>query len=290
MVWQIPLILSITFGYITQPFLIKKVAQLSSRARNLVWQYFFSALLATTTALICGASFGNKQFFVVGIIGAANAFGCYCHWRAVAISLSKTSLFTQADDLTALALGYIILREGKFLNPLLSIGIIFCLGAAFILSYAKSHSRQGDKHYNIFIWIAAYSIIWGIAMFSMRYFALGGMSILSFMAAWYEGSFCGACLVFMLSSKKEKGEPLTWQQIPRVIPLAVNIWITLMIVYWVRMLAPITVAQPIWQVSEMILPTIVGLWIFKEFKELHNIERMAMVVGVTGGLIIMFSY
>ena len=289
MYWQIPLILAIIIGHLIVPFLIKRITQLPSRTRNLVWQYFFCALFATIIAFITGTKFFDKQFLIIAIIGIFNAFGCYCQWRAIDLSLSKTSLFTQADDLIAIALGYIILHEASFLNPMLGLGVITCISSAVIFAcnewYAKIHTYS-----HILKWVAGYSIIWGIACFSMRYFSLKDMPILSYIAAWYQGSLCGALLILIFSSRKEKGETLTFQKVIRVIPLATTIWICLTLTYWVFILAPITVAQPIFQVSEMIFPTIIGLWIFKEIKELNRLTQIAMIIGLAGGIIIMFSY
>lgn len=287
--WQIPLILSIIVSYFLMPYLIKKIAGLPSRSRNLAWQYFFTASFATIIALVGGAKFFTTAFFWVMIVGAFNAFGCYCQWRAVDINLSKTSLFTQADDFIALLLGYLILHEASFLNPLLGLGIIFCLGSAFIFVYNKWRNKQ-DSIGEIAKWVAYYSIIWGIAKFSMRYFALNDMQLLSYVAAWYEGSLLGACTVFALSGRKEKGDSLRPRQIIRIIPLSLAIMTALMLAYWTFSLAPIIVVQPIKQVSEMIFPTIVGLWIFKEIKQLNKLTRIAMVVGLVGGIIIMFSF
>lgn len=288
--WQIPLILSIIVSYFLMPYLIKKIAGLPSRSRNLAWQYFFAASFATIIALVGGAKlFNNVAFLLVMAIGAFNAFGCYCHWRAIDISLSKTSLFTQADDFIALLLGYLILHEANFLNPLLGVGVIFCLGSVFIFVYNKWRNKQ-DSIGKIVKWVAYYSIIWGIAIFSKRYFALNGMQLLSYVAAWYEGSLLGACTVFALSSRKEKGDFLGLQQIIRIIPLSLSIMTAQMLTYWMFSLAPITIVQPIRQVAEIIFPTIVGLWIFREIKQLNKLTRLGMIIGLMGGIIIMFSF
>ncbi len=293
MPWQVPIILSVLVSYIIAPILIKKIARSPSRTRNLVWQYFFAAALATLSALIIGTDFSGKQAVVVAIIGAFNAFACYCQWRAIDISLSKTSLFTQADDLICVFLGYLILGEGQLLNILLVIGVVFCVGSGLLFVWEKIQKNKNDnkpfKH-SIWLWVMLYSIIWGVAVFSKRYFFLGGMSLLTFVASWYGGSFCGACVVFALGGKKEAGEPLKLKQIGGVLVLAVIIWTSLMLGYWVRSLAPLTIVQPIYQIAEIILPTIIGLWIFKEAKELSTISRLAILIGLTGGMILIFGY
>ena len=297
MYWQIPVMCRIIFGYMIAPALIKKIATAPSRTRALVWQYFFSAILALTVALIADANLLEKRMAAVAIIGAFNAFACYCHWRAVDISLSRTSLFTQADDLICLALGYIILGEGKFLSAWLGIGLILSLVSVFMFTFAKTRApkannakRHERKKWTIGVWVMLYSIIWGVAIFSMRYFSLAGMSLPSYIAAWYSGSYIGALMVFLLGGKKEAGAPLKKAQILRVAPLSLVIWLSLMSAYWAKMLAPITVVQPIFQVSEMIFPTLIGLWIFKEAKELNAWSRMAIVLGLAGGVTIALSF
>lgn len=292
MFWQIPIIFRIIFGDLIAPYLQKKISAKPSRSRNLFWQYFFTALFATTVAFFCGVEFNDSKFLIILIIGTFNAFGCYCQWRAIAISLSKTSLFTQADDLIAMTLGYILLHEASSLNTFLVIGVTLCLGAVMIFTY--NEYRAGEKIKislsGIGIWVASYSIIWGIATFSTRYFVLKNMPLPSYIAAWYLGSLVGACIIFLLSSKKEKGQTLTLRQIGQIAPLATTIWISLMFSYWSFMLAPITVVQPILQVSEMTFRTIIGLWVFKEIKELNRTSKIAMIIGLAGGLIIIFSY
>lgn len=287
----------VIIGYMIAPALIKKIATAPSRTRSLAWQYFFSAILALSVALIADANLWETRMVVVTVIGAFNAFACYCHWRAVDISLSRTSLFTQADDLICLGLGYIILGEGKFLSAWLGIGLILSLMSVFMFTFAKTRAPKTDnaqmfkrKKWTIGVWVALYSIIWGVAVFSMRYFSLQGMSLPSYIAAWYSGSYIGALAVFLLGGKKEAGKPLKMAQILRVAPLSLVIWLSLMSAYWAKMLAPITVVQPICQVSEMIFPTLIGLWIFKEAKELNFWSRLAIALGLAGGTTIALSF
>ena len=60
--------------------------------------------------------------------------------------------------------------------------------------------------------------------------------------------------------------------------------------YWVAKLAPITVFQPIFLVSEMVFPSLVGFLIFREIKDLTTVEKIVFPLGLTGGLIIGFSF
>jgi drug/metabolite transporter (DMT)-like permease len=124
----------------------------------------------------------------------------------------------------------------------------------------------------------------------MRYLSLQGMPLQNYLAAWYLGSFIGALIVFVLGGRKERGEPLTGKQMVQVASLAVVLWVSLGLEYWSKMLAPLTVVQPIYQVSEMVLPTFIGLWIFKERLGLNYKAWVAIGAGLLGGMIIALSY
>lgn len=300
--WLIPVALTSLIGYVVQPYFNKRIADLPSRTRNLCWQYLFAAIFANLIALVVGVNFfKDQQVIIITILGIFNAFGCYCYWRAIAVSLSKTSLFTQADDLTAMVLGFLILGESRLLNFSLGIGIAFSIFAIFLFIMAKRRmvsrniQRNGAfRQYNlkngIAIWVALYSIIWGVAMFSMRYFALKGMLLPTFIVGWYNGSFIGALIVFILMRKAEAGQPLRIKNALRIFPLSITICATMILAYWARSTAPLIVTQPIFQMAEMVLPTFMGLWIFKEIKELNFLSRIAIAIGLAGGIIIALSW
>lgn len=296
MPWQIPVIFRILFGNCIAPILIKRITTLPSRTRNLFWQYFFTTVFSVATALILQTDVWNHDTLVVMIIGAFNAFACYCQWRAVDISLSKTSLFTQGDDLITMCLGYLFLCETHYLTPLLLIGILLCVGSALFFSTTKAQSdRSGTaggtpKNLRLMTWVAMYSVIWGVAVFSMRYFALEDMSLPNYIVAWYTGSLIGAVVIRLFGGKKEAGQKLKAREVLKILPLSITIWVSLMAVYWANTLAPITVLQPIAQVSEMIFPTAIGLWIFNEAQMLRTKEKVIFACGFAGGVMIIFGF
>lgn len=294
MPWQIPLFLSVLIGYIIAPILIKMIARAPSRPRSLSWQYFFCGVLASAAALLNGADLADQRLLIVAGIGAVNAFACYCHWRAVDISMTRTALFTQGDDIIAMLLGYLILGEGKLLNSELAIGVALAVGAVLFYSLSKKQTVNSASQINgweIFgKWVLCYSVIWGGAIFSMRFFALKGLNLTSYTAAWYSGSFLGALMTLRFSSKKESGEPLKARAVISILPLSVSIWTSLMLYYWSVSLAPITVVQPICQVSGVVFPALIGVFVFKEVETLNIKSKMAMAIGLVGALIITFSF
>lgn len=233
-------------------------------------------------------------------VGLFNSLGAYSQWQAVKISLSKNSLFTQADDVIGMFLGYLILGETKFLNPGLIAGIILCFGAVGLLVYPKNSGNNagGSKdsadssasNLALIKWVAIYSIIWGGAIFAARYFALEKMPFPEFLLGWYSGSFLGSQIIFASSQEGKARIHFSASEIFFIGALAIFIWLSMTLEYWVVNLAPITVSQPVFLVSEATLPVIIGLWIFKEAKSLTNREKLAYIIGIVGVIVIAFSY
>jgi len=143
---------------------------------------------------------------------------------------------------------------------------------------------------SIFVWIAIYSIIWGVAHFAFRWYAVEGMPTSTFLAGWYGGAFVGSNFVLLAMGKKEMGEPLPRKQIVLVALLAVVILICLVLEYWASMYAPLAVTQPIFQVTEMVFPTLIGLFVFKEIKELNGAKKIVFAIAFAGSLVVAFSY
>lgn len=311
MYWQIPVILRTLVAHIFGPILLKSIVDKPSRTRYFVWQFIFTAALAIPAGLIFGAEFFGPAFVAIAFIGVINAFAAYCLWRAVDVSQSLTGMTTFADDVICLALGYVLLHETKYLTPSLTIGVILALSAAIIFGFAKKYEDKGTPTpYNMFLWIAFYSIVWGVATFTFRYFALNTVSAWTFGAGWYSGSLVGALLTYMLAGKKEAGEPLNNKQRFRMLPNALITWGALMLAYWASSFkeGAITRVQPIFQVTEMVFPTFIGLyWFqvvrkvspklatryfykFQEGKELTCLAKVAIGIGIIGGVMCALNY
>lgn len=297
MTWHVPVVLSLIFSYTITSYLQKKNADLPSRPRRLAWQFFFCAVMAGLAALVTGSPlpFTSVSLLAIGAIGLVNAFGAYCQWRATAISLSKRALFTYWDDLIAMGLGYALLAEAKFLTPGLGLGILVATVAVVALPHVRSGKTEEDElarqqWRELIGWVVRYSVIWGAVPLAMRYFALKEVSIPSFLAAWYSGAWIGALGIRLMSSTEEAGPKLAWRDLRLVAALSCAIGLALSFKYWAYGLAPIAVLQPIYQVGEMVIPTIVGLVIFKETKQLTRIEKLLFVLGIEGGLMIALSF
>jgi hypothetical protein len=286
MSWQFLAGVTFLYQYGLVQFAIKKIgAAEGSRTRKLVWQYFFAAVLALITAATAGEIHLNWSFVVVAVIGAANAFACYCHWRAYDISMSRTAMLSNLDDLTAIGLGYAVLGELRVLTPILTAGIVLSVISATVFARIKRNKSDGGSsptdHFAA--WVFGYTVSWGIAMFSMRFFSVQGMNILTYIAAWYSGAWLGALFTrFVIMGYDEAGPPLTHTQRGKVLLLAVGIWTSLMLAYLMRTLVPITVVQPIQLVAEMSVPALIGLTIFGEARSMSRREIVMIMIGLVG--------
>jgi len=281
--WMFLACITFLYQYGLVQIVIKKIgAAEGSRTRKLVWQYFFAASLAFITAAIAGRLHLSWSFVIVAVIGAANAFGCYCHWRAYDISMSRTAMLSNLDDLLAIGLGYAVLGELRVLTPILTVGIVVSVMSAMVFAKIK-HSNDGSLSRRLIGWVFGYTLIWGVAMFSMRFFSLQGLNILTYVAAWYFGAWFGALFTrFVIMGRDEAGPPLTRIQQAKVLLLAVGIWTSLMFAYLMRTLVPITVIQPIQLVAEMSIPTIIGLTIFGEIRSMSHREMAMIAAGLIG--------
>jgi hypothetical protein len=227
------------------------------------------------------------------VVGAGNAFGCYCQWRAYDISMSRAAMLSNFDDLVAIGLGYAVLGELSILTPVLTAGIAVSVISVMVFAISGRHNKlnNGKSVYQLAAWVAGYTLVWGAALFSMRFFSLQGLNILTYVAAWYMGSLLGALFTrFVIIGKKEEGEPLTRVQLAKVLLLAIGIFTSLMLNYWMRMLVPITVIQPIQLVAEMSIPALIGLIFFREIRGMSRQEIVIIAFGLMGVVMIAISF
>ncbi len=290
--WEILMGIAFLYQYGLVQIAIKKIgATEGSRTRKLVWQYFFAATLAIVTAGFAGGLELSSSVAIVAVIGAANAFGCYCHWRAYDISMSRTAVLSNLDDLIAIGLGYVLLGELGVLTPILAAGVVVSVVSAMVFARIKHANGNGESGRRLIGWVLGYSLIWGVAMFSMRLFSVQGMNLMTNVAAWYSGSWVGALFTrFVIMGKAEAGIPLTHTQRARVFLLAVAIWTSLMFAYWMRELVPITVVQPVQLVAEMSIPTATALFFLREADNLSRGEKYTIAIALLGVALVVVGY
>lgn len=288
--WKFLVCIVVLYQYGLAQIAVKKIGAVEgSRTRKLVWQYFFAASLALITAAITGRLELSWPVMIVAVIGAANAFGCYCHWRAYDISMARTAMLSNLDDLLAIGLGYALLGELGVLTPVLTAGVVVSVISATIFARIK-RSNDGSSG-RLIGWVLGYSSIWGIAIFSMRFFSVQGLSMPTFVAAWYVGAWFGALFTrFVIMGRDEAGPPLAYTQRAKVFLLAVVIWTSLMFAYWIRELVPITVIQPIQLVAEMSIPATIAMIFFGEARDMSRKEVIVIASGLIGIALIAIGF
>ena len=294
MLWYQIAGLRVLTAHIASPILMKKVSMLPSMSKRINLQFFYCTVFSLIFLLITNQVnqlFDNMCLMIAGI-GVINSLAVYAQWKAVSISLSKTALFTIADDAIAIILGFLFLGEIKDLNIYLIIGMIICFATALVMGVKKSQKNDSSKlGVSIFIWIAIYSLIWGIAVFSMRYFALKGVQFSLFLFSWYGGSYLGSFILIALI-KDKKSIQITKSSTSKIFLflLSIVIWLSMVFGYWLKNLVLLSVSEPIFLVTEMIFPALIGLFYFKEIKTLSRIQKIIFPVAIIGLMIIMFSY
>lgn len=305
MTWQLAVILRVIVAHGLCSYLVKKTAIQRRRTEQFLWRFLFCVLMALLCVVFSGGLKVDKAFFLIVTAGFFNGLAAYASWRAIAISLSRTSLFTFWDDIIAMGLGYLILGEVKFLNLGIMIGAFLSLVAVVIfavINYRRSKRSEKNTYdtskdhlpIKFFFFVGMYSVIWGVTTFTTRYWALDGVGLPVFGFGWYLGAFFAAILIFLFykdnSRDQQDTTKLSWREIGVTAALAALTFTALILGYIVYGAVPITVLQPIFLSSEMIIPSLIGLFIFHEKKQFENIDWFCFILGLGGALTVVWSF
>ncbi|MDO8676923.1 MAG: hypothetical protein Q7K16_04775 [Candidatus Azambacteria bacterium] len=299
-VWYVPVILKILIIDTGYSWFIKGKVLNKDFIERFFLQYFFAAILAVAFAAIMNQIVFSRTFAIIIVIGAFNGYGAYSSWRAQDINLSAMSIFSCLDDFTAIGLGYWWLNEIKFLNTGIGIGLALCVSAIALFSgnsynkYKNGIKEKDRLPLKFFLHVLSYSLIWGMAEFFTRYFVLEGVKVGTWLMGWYIGSFLAASVIFACHKKRNLGHAFVKSfagsnvllMLISCVLIMVNIWLG----FWALGLAPLTVVQPIWFASAMIMPTILGLFIFKEGGRYDTMDKFLFVQIMIGAAIIAFSF
>ncbi|MEK7531876.1 MAG: hypothetical protein AAB545_03055 [Patescibacteria group bacterium] len=292
--WLIPVVLRIFVGHIIAPWMIKKAATGVGREERFMLQFASAALLSVLGVLVFGLSFDTNLLITVGV-GFINGFGAYCQWRAIELSLSKTSLFTPGDDLIGMTLAYYFLDEGRLLNTPITLGIMFSFTAVALFSYGdyrqktKETSTNGAHPLALYAWIAGYSVIWGVAIFCTRLMALEQVAPSTFIAGWYFGALLAAIIIIRMKWRKERSV-ISRRDVTLSVGLGCVILTALGLNYWALILAPLLVVQPIFLVSEIVFPVLIGLIGFGEKKDYGFAEWCYLCLGILGSFFVVVGF
>lgn len=292
--WFLPVIGKILVANGIFPVVLKRNVGLHSRTKRFFLQFLFCAILAIVGAVTISSLTVNLMTVGILALGFSNGLAAYAQWKAIDISLSRTSLFTFWDDLIAMALSYFVLHEGRVLTLGSYAGIALSVGAVALFavhSFQQQRTGAGRVNPRFFLYVAFYSLIWGVATFLMKYFGVTGVTTGTFLAAWYVGAALAATLLLLTQRDQEPsaGNRLTARDVAWMFFLATCVISALALGYWSYRLAPQNIVQPLFLVGEMVVPALIGLSLFSERKGLTMKEKLYFALAIAGGLLVAFS-
>lgn len=297
--WIILIVLRITIAHIVFPVVVKNTLKRlgdlpQSRKPILIGGQFLGSLLLSILMSLFFSFYeapykwNYLPFLAIGL-GVLNSYGEYCAWRAMDISLSKTAIGTQMDDLIAISVEYLFFGAAVVYRPSLLVGIALCFTAVFFLT-GLGATKKDLLNRRLIKFVIGYSVFWGLADASFRFFNLKGLPMSEFLICWYAGSCLGiAALMFFFNYiKREKISLKTSKRDKRdaIILSLSGAWIPMAIGYMIAKLVPVAVYQPVFLVSEAVLPTLIGLLYFKEHKEMKPKEWIAIALGFIGTILV----
>ena len=270
-------------------YLLKRISQNKDLWGPLIVQYIFALSAALVFFLIeWPRAIQITPVLLMGFLGALSSVACYAHWRAVHISQFKTSIFSMGVDYVAISLGLIFLAEYDRLNAPTILAAGLCFFAAFLLlPKNKSTQEVGSESAHFLRLNLTYGLVWGVSIFSFRYFATElKMSVGASAISWYLGSLLGAIIASRVVSgsiaisKKSFGETAL---------LGIAIWLSFLFGYWSYEVLPLVIVQPIFQVTEVIFPMLIGLFLFKEARAMTVRDFFGILCGAAGLVLMVYK-
>ena len=299
-VWIVPVILRIILINTIYPVFLKGKVITNDLVSRFFLQYLFCSLISLACAVYLGQVVFNSTMFLIMGMGVFNGYSAYADWQATKINLSAMALFSFLDDIIAISLGYLILKETRFFNWQIGWGLTLCIVAIIFFSLGNYFKKRNEGESNrtlpliFFLYVFAFTSIWGFNAFFTRWFALADVGIGTFLVGWYFGSLVVASVLIL-----NKKEGTLAQEIIKIkkssnvsIGFISSLFVTVNIgfTYWALSLAPLTVVKPIFFVSAMVIPALFGLYYFKERQGLTMGEKLSFPLSIVGGTIIALGF
>ena len=300
--WYWPVLASLVVGNVLGPVVMKRVSGQFDRTRQQVITY--STILSLTVVWFWLAGRGrfdlSRHFLPILLAGLANGLAVYCQWRAVDISLAKSSAFTFLDDAIGIGLAAIFLGEWAELDWLNSLGIglgILAVGLAARRDWRRraGAANQPEAKANdprLYLFVAVFSLIWGgIIVLMRKWGSVDAVPVVTFLLAWYAGSTISAWTLYFLARRRFPRAPES-PSVRRLgdalwpVVLAVLVLASTALTYVAYQRAPLVIVQPIFLVAAMVLPTLIGLFFFRERKNLTGIDWFLLALAALGGLVV----
>ncbi|MDP3792387.1 MAG: hypothetical protein Q8Q89_01520 [bacterium] len=310
--WWFPVLVTIVVKDGVTSIFLKRVVISAGRYERYFLQYFFAWLCAMFFWIIT-QGYNNTispiavpwlglipAVAVIYCIGLFNGISTTFYWRALDISLSKSHFFLFIDDAIAISLSLIVLKEFQIMNAGLAAGITISFSSIILFtvhSLNKSAVDLGNKQISslksekkLWYYIIIHSLMHGIIMFLMKYTTTNSVPVNIFLLSWYGGSLTVASVILLLNKSVRLDNVFTKNHLKIMPIIGCLIVITLGLLYWSYEMAPQTVVQPIFFITQMTLPVLIGLYWFDEKKTFDIKERIIFLIGAMGSALMFLSY
>lgn len=292
--WVTPVVLYVLLAFGLVRWMGKKYIVGTKRIWRLFVQFLTCFVVLLALAIWQGqVELAFSNLTVVWAMGIGSGLACFYNWKAQDLSLGKTSVFTIWDDILGMCLSYVVLSEGRYLNTVSATGIVLS-GIALVLFAVHAFRRRGDTNVlplAFFGYIAIYSVIWGVGLFGQRYFKVDEVPFAAFGLAWYGGTVITSLglLLFMHEKDPKQRGMLTLRETVITIVYGLLIALCLGVAFWSYQ-SPQTIVQPIYFVSEAIIPTIIAFLFFNERVQYGKIEYLYLGLAVGAVALIFVGY
>lgn len=285
--WHLYVVIRVVVSYGVNSYLTKKLTDKPSRPRTLAWKDGFGIALWFAIAFATDnlPLYDDGKSLIIAGMGAASAIASFYHWRAMGKSVTETTLLDQFDDAVAFALACIFLGETKYLSPLLITGIAISLSTALAFVLRR---RQTNGVPPILWWIAVSGAIWGVTMFGTRYFATHDTPLITYAVSWHLGSYGVTLAIRYYFAREEAGVALPPRQIGIILLYAILGMIAITCHFLSKRDAPLIVVQPIYQMTGLVVPVLIGVIFFKE--KMTWKDMPLLIASFAGAAMIAASY
>lgn len=301
MTWELATLLKIFGGSILAPIVFRILGNVPPRERiyRIMLQYAWTILFAVGVALVWGFT-PSYDLLPIVTIGMMMPLAVFFQWRAMAISPSRTGIFMEGTSIIPLLMSAILLGEWKAFegNGQLIFGFtLVCISVAL-----HAHTNIGNKRKieetpmpaEGFLKNAmGFMLIFAVATFLENYWAKTGINTPDFLVAWYAGAFTGSVILFM-TTRHLPQFPIVRLQTKKeqilIFLAALSIIFSLGLQFVTFTLVEQTVALPVISVGNIIGPTLVGMFIFNEWKTIRGRGWLDIGFGFVGALIMALSH
>lgn len=301
MTWELAVALRILGGSLLGPIVFKLLGQVDPRERfyRIFLQYAWTVAFVACVALFWGF-IPSLELWPIFAIGALMPIGVFFQWKAMAMSPSRTGIFSEASSIVPLFLSAVFLGEWTVFtgNAGLVAGFVLVLVGVALHAYSDiTNKRRGETATAMPLAFygnaLGFAFVFAFATFLENYWAKAGIRTPEFLVAWYLGAFLGSIVLLAvtrhLPRSTQRAMPIKREQI-LIFLGAVSIILSLGLQFTAFTLVQQTVALPIIAVGGIIGPALVGMLVFKEWKSIKGWAWLYFGISFVGALIMAFAH